>query len=158
MIGYTAQVCCDYRGLTTLCRMIGSPTCATFSENGDLHRRLNNNNINTYVSRPFYPGQPGWAGTRKKHSLAPYLCRHCAVSVINFLHLLQSIAYSCSFSCLVWQSLPQPLLLVFIGKNKQETKTVSTHWQNISFYFVRAKFCPSHCLWFLILIYAWKTE
>ena len=46
-----------------------------------------------------YPGQPGWAGNGKNtHSLAPYLCGYCQISLIHFLHLLQSITSSL-FSC-----------------------------------------------------------
>jgi len=45
---------------------------------------------------------PGWAGTRKKHSLTNTHPDH-RTSLINFLHLLQSIASSL-FSLCAWQS------------------------------------------------------
>jgi len=45
------------------------------------------------------PGQPWWTSTRRKHhSLTTYLCWHdqYALSLINFLHLLQSVTSLCS--------------------------------------------------------------
>ena len=49
----------------------------------------------TTYSTALYPGQPGWDRTsRTFHSLTPYILEYYTVSLINFIHLLQSIASS----------------------------------------------------------------
>ena len=80
-----------------------------------------------------YPGQPGWAGTRKTfiYSHPAFAVITSVISFIDFLHFLWYVA-SALYSCWPWQSFSAATLQVFfglpLGLAPSTSYSMQSHW------------------------------